>query len=410
MPIDAAYAQQVLTAYGANAARMGAFPLPDMDTVYAAEILKDHLIGSPYSHAVEVARINTGIRDLYVFANSGAPGMLEVDVDGANAVLRQALGPLASFAQIRRDYVFYEPQHRDVATLLGTVRAGFSTQQHPALLVRLGDVQAAINSFDALVNDLVRGPGVLPARQNPDAPGLNPKAQASILTAQNRTASMGLAASGNNAAIPRTELLDRAQIAGLAAKMGMARASGQASGPQKTCLKTLLAAALALRLRLIERTDAAAVRQAFAALTPPLRNYPMFPFLGQIADFIDALIVPASPIPAPVIGHTAFQATAAEIVRVAGQSRFCAEPRVFSAVGVNAEFDGALVSQVCFWYGGTDNVPNPTEYRVIGPKATPGDGSLSGSYMWACSSCANRSAQMVGPLRRTTVVRRAREI
>ncbi|WP_425930553.1 hypothetical protein [Pseudomonas sp. NyZ201] len=410
MPIDSDYAHRVIAAYAASPARMGAFPLPDLDTVYAAETLKDHLVGSPYSHAVEVARINNGIRDLYVFANSGAPGVLNVDVEGATSQLRRVLGPLASFAQIRRDYSFYEPQHRDVAALLGTVRAGFNTQVHPALLVRLADVQGAIANFTTLVNELGHGPAALPPRPDPTAPGLNPRAQASIQASQDRIVNRGQASTGNNGDIQRAQFLDHAQIASLAARAATARSSGQATGAQKDCLKVMLAAALALRLRLIEPGDVAAVSQAFDNFIPTLRRLPMYPFLGRIADLVAALIVPATPLPAAALDHAAFQATAAEVLRVAGQSRFCAEPRVFSAVGSQAEFNGSLVSQICFWYGGAGNVANPVEYQVIGPQATPANAAASGSYMWACSSCCNRSAQMVGPLQRLAMPRRAREV
>lgn len=376
LPDDTGYAKRVVKAYAASPERMGNFPLPDIDVVIAAEVLKQHINQGAYSHAVEVAQVGAGFTREFVFANSGAPGALNVDVDAATEALRRRLGDRSSFVQIKTPFDFYEPAHRDVHALMQSVRADFDGDQK---LVRLLDVQQAIGGLDtALANP----------SQGPTYDTMHPKQQ------QHWQKSIGL--------VQHTGQSNQQIVDHMTFIKGALR-DPKLGKPQQDAIKRLLAAAAALRLRVVVGTDRAAVRTALTLKANRIAEQTVRPWYAAIGGHLKALLATA---PAeinnstlPPVPFKAFQSAVDEIFRALAQSRYCAEPRVFAAIRQGKLSADTLISQACFWYVGQDGTPNPGEYQVIGPIDAPDDAARSGSYMWACSSCKQRSASMVGGIK-----------
>lgn len=386
MPVDATYIRRVIRAYHASPDRMGHFPLPTFEVTVAAEILKDHVTPGPGSHAVEVAQLRDRTAQRFVFGNSGVPGALQVNVEAAQKELRRWFGPGASYLQIRTGFDFYEPEHRDTHDLMTGLRGDFNGETN---LIRLQDVTDALGRFRTLVVDHLADAPVYSEMH----PGQKRHWGKALRAGESLFESRELAPPPSQLLIDRSVLLKSAL-----------RPVPQ--GPnEQAAVTNLFAAAAALVLRLVEDGDRANIRLALTGLKDELLRLRIRGELVTMGNQLDALLRrrPGEDIPNPpgqIVGFPAFQGRVDAVFRALTQSRYCAEPRVFAAIAQDKAGNGRLDGQICFWTVGQDNTPNPNEYQVIGPVSDSGNAALSGSYMWACSSCKARSRTMLSRIPR----------
>ena len=186
----------------------------------------------------------------------------------------------------------------------------------------------------------------------------------------------------------------------------------------RTAVRNLMALALAVRLRLVDIIQIGPIIALLDTVVGDLRTRgtrtDASGSLTAIATHVENLYqlqhsVYVNNQPAAQCGGTGavFNAVLAAAWQMLGQSRFCAEPKAFGYIR-NANHEGQvgllsaarLIGETCIWWTNPVSPGNPATYQVIGPQGTTANAALAGSYMWACPSCRNRSAAMVGGLPR----------
>jgi hypothetical protein len=417
---------QVISAFKAKLERMGAFPLPTPTCVRAAEILKDHLAAMPAACAVNVVEIvSRGIRR-YVVANSSRPNLVHEFLSTAkttggpsrlteaNVELASAIGSGAAFHIVRTGFDFYEPANEGIMKLFRAVNSNFDGEK---TLIDLSNVRAAIAGFkEAFIKPKEA------TTYNPTGKTKGEKSivsewstKAKVIRESNKKAFEDKILSDKELQLtPKNFKGEHAHV-----KQQFHRFIEQTVSGAEEWLKRVLTCAAAFRLRMVGedrglvRDELRRFRQAMSTDTGRSAAWlkSRMPIFDAIEGHIKAMmeygpeIVPVKPGNSTTFDEldAAIGAVWDEIFR----SRFCAEPRAFAFLSGRQYADGAeevfpaftIASQTCFWICGTeDKRPNPKEYQVIGPEENVGDGSQTGSYMWPCSSCRNRSKLMLSGL------------
>lgn len=165
--------------------------------------------------------------------------------------------------------------------------------------------------------------------------------------------------------------------------------------PASSAIHSLLGSAVALRCDLFQAA------QRVAALNS-IRNFcrwasrHAYPDREKLAINIEALCIPGGnpnhflyqENPNIVVStERAIQKCVDAAWACADSSRFCAEPKAFTLIR-NRGIAGMLAGQLAMWWDGRPN-------RFCTPNLT---GSPYSEYMLPCTSCAERSGQMVGGL------------
>ncbi|MFM0336276.1 hypothetical protein [Paraburkholderia fungorum] len=398
MPIDQEYVSNVLGVYQAGAGRMGEFPQPSREVVIAAEVLKQHIVRTSTSAAVEVVEIGSEAVRKYVIATSGKPDALNetdngqpFDLAAANRDLTAELRALnihVEFIYANQAYELYQPMHKDA---IGAIKKASPTFDGAVRKVQLQDVQGLFQQVTALIDASgLAGPqlpvGAQINRSQRAVVHGHQKKQAAVRQAQHGSAIADLVNQANH----RITLFD--QI----------RTSKELSADQ---LQALIGVCLALRLNAVESAHRMAVRSALDTLlnamsaAGALRIRTAIDHLyNEMPRQLNAIAGKNEDRPPP-LGDSVMDRMIGKIWDTLTRSRYCAEPRAFAYLSKQSLDTRTVVvrSQVCFWWGGTgaNPRPNPPEYQVIGPASAPGSGALAGSYMWPCTSCKNRSAEML---------------
>jgi hypothetical protein len=407
VPIQIAYVNAVIAAFGAQAANLGQFPAGTVKTITAAEVLKNHLPANNYAGAVCVVELQAQLRTVFVVSNSGAanafndPGS-QVDFHTANEELATYVGRDARFLYGNHSQDLYNPLHDNTVNhLANTISPGFNGAGN---LVTLAQAQAV----DANVRQIFRqrfGQGAAPA-----AFGALHGGQQAHWNQRNAT---------------RTQL-GAPNVGGgnLYNLMQSIRQVGQGVLPvnanAQNAVGDLMALALAVRLRLCNAAQLAQIVTLLNNLIGDLRQRGGMDttrslttiaahteHLYQLQHSIYINNQPGDQCAGP---GAVFNAIIAATWQMLGQSRFCAEPKAFGYIrsaNHDAQVGGLasarLIGQTCIWWTNAGGPGNPAGYQVIGPQGNQGNAALAGSYMWPCPSCRNRSGQMVAGMRQGAV-------
>ena len=352
------------------------------EIIIAAEVLKQYLVAIEASMAVELIETGSETSRRYVIARSGfaenlatasVPTLaLEIDFAAASHELTRRLNFNASFVHAQTAYELYQPMNDTAAKLLDSAQIGPSTQLDPGSLASfLGEIGEAMTNDRSQARRIEqrRAAQREEAAQRAKA-GLRPQRQAAITWHER-----------------------------------------QVTQPQ---LERLVAVCIALRLNKISAAARALVCDELKALLVTMREGSSAPAMqpdiyARLASALESIALKKIAI-RPALSLTKEEKKAfpylGDLITAAStailDSRFCAEPRAFSHLSKRS-IDGYRAnvrSQVCFWWGGegAQAPATPKSYRVIGPRGKPTDASLSGSYMWPCSSCRNRSSDMMNGL------------
>ena len=400
-----AWEQDVIQAYETGrATRMGSFPLPSRSVVIACDVLNAGLGPQSRSYTINVVELVTRRELVYLVANSGTWDLKKEvgDAGPLNEALRTALGTRSCrfvFARIF-DYL-YEPLHADLQALLRRVRADFAPERNP---IRRSDVQAVVTRVETHARQLQEEKEQKPLHELPEKAkpgvmkGLMPKHDAVFGSYYDH------GASGDAPGVPQMYEFGPT-VKALARQDRLALSS---SPEALDAVRDLLTCAASLRVQQCEPTEAAVVRRDLDAAARHLRTSA---FQGEaksqlekLATHVETLthLKPAGELTAPPDVPGPHGKAVKKIWELLGQSRGCAEPQacVYLRAGAMNEHSeiqgGTILSQACIWIvADTNGLPNPTEYRVYGPRAKPGDSSVRGSFMWPCSSCLANSGKMM---------------
>jgi hypothetical protein len=383
---------------------MGDFPSPSREVVIAAEVLKDYVAGTPGSAAIEVVEIGGPVSRKYVIATSGnpdalnGPGRPPFDIGRASADLTSALRVFnvrAEFFYANKAYDFYQPLHKEAITAvkrLVPLFDGFARR------INLQDVQALFQELLPLFNSTASLAGSVPpnslVNRNQRATMHYQNVKQSVIRKARDGSPLANLTSLTGA---RLNILDQIQTS---------REMDEAQ------FERLMGVCIALRLNAIEDNHRTPVRNALDAFLHTMSQTganrvktAVDRMYQRLPDYLRALADKWDQQPIPPLGIPHIERMLNKVGSTLMRSRFCAEPRAFAFLSKDSvdSVSPAVRSQVCFWWGGAgaNFRPNPPEYQVIGPQGHAADGTLSGSYMWPCTSCKNRSAEMLSGLKVT---------
>jgi hypothetical protein len=359
------HANNVETKHEAKKDLLGAFPKPTLRTITAAETLKTLLGETGYkgTMAVSVTEFRGYLkqRDVFIVAFSGYHPTFKINRLAANARLTEALRALdprsgeASYWFADLLDKVYHPMHQ---TTVGFFQTAFGRAFGADTHVNRAAIDQAMVNFAAIFSD-------------PDC--------------------------------------------------YMKEKPNQKAATRKGAICGVLGSALAVRMDLVQPGDVARAVRTLRAAVADVRSG--FPFRAdskwlQFFTFVESMLDASKvEIPgkaagddftskAPTTGDKTIDGACKEAVQAWGANalgRYCAEPKAYACVReleiglIHGEQLGRVLGQLAFWYSNPDVDPPRTfsaPLLIIGPEAVP-EQPMHGGYMAPCTSCRNRSAQML---------------
>lgn len=325
-------------AFAGHAADMAQFPMPSAGTIVAAEMLARSLTetSAPDLGAVGVAEYTATGLTTYYAVSSGFGEIPDATITDWNLRLNQLANSFHTVCGLglRTHAIFYSPAHVDTVRF---IEAGVPAFDIGARRVVDTDVDAALTGLRGL----------------PDSP-------------------IGTTAGGDT--LPNL-------------------------APTKDAIQRLLSCAVAVR---IDATNGIAgsrlIQGKLRSIIPWLDNH-AYGDRANLARNIEALANTGGH-PAqfrfqenpnlPISTQRAIQRILDNAWRVADLNRFCAEPKLFTYLGVTRT-PGALTGQVAMWWDSA----RPNRYKLNG------DPGIWADYMLPCTSCQGRSTTMLAGLATT---------
>lgn len=356
------YPEQVLAKHEQNRALLGAFRAPTPRTITASETLKTLLKETNYDGTMAVSvtefRGHLTDRNLFVVAFSGYHPSFTMNRAAANVRLTQALQAAEPGAGDARFYFadqldkVYHPMH---VTTIDFFKKAFDPTFQATTLVTATMVDSALQRFKTIFAD--------PASFTTEKPNLK-------------------------------------------------------AAVRKNAIIGVLGSALALRMDLVRQSDVPEVVRALrfmvtvAKATPDPRMAAKWrEFIGFVQTLLDAnqIALPTKAAEedftarAPTTGDKGIDAACKEAVQAWGANalgRFCAEPKAYACVReleiglLGGEQLGTVRGQLAFWYSNPPARMFSASLLVHGPQSEPKQ-PMTGAYMAPCTSCRNRSAEML---------------
>jgi hypothetical protein len=364
--IDMAYPATVLQRHAANKTLLGAFAPPTLRTITAAETLKTLLQSSGYvgTMAVSVTEFKGFLkdRDLFLVAFSGYHPHFSIPKTAANTSLTQALRLLDPGSREARywfaedmDKVYHPCHSVTVAFFQKAFGSGFAADTPLTYAM----VEGALEKFEGIFADATSY-----KKERPNLP--------------KTTRNLGVFGVLGSALALRMNMVAQAEVPNVVRLLRAMVGVVERIGPEKCDPKW----------------------KALFGFVEEMLQASKVAIPGKVAedDFISRIP------PCDDKQVTEAMKEAAQAWGANQYGRYCAEPKAYACarqleVGqmLGSQL-GSVLGQLAFWYSGNTPARSFSASLLIhGPESAPGAPD-SGGYMAPCTSCRNRSAEMLAGL------------